>query len=98
MLWEGLSCWESTQEPGQRVMVRNSGWALVSPLAPHMTEVSAAHYGGFMKIYAADESRLQTTDALVTHIARSIQALHRSRNMFMENMLIDRVLQQTRHP
>lgn len=97
ILWEGLSCWESTQEHGQRVMVRSSGWALITPLAPHMTEVNAAHYGGSMTIYAADKSRLKTTDALVTHIARSIQTLHRSRDMHLENILIDTVLQQTRH-
>lgn len=74
---------------GQQVIVRDSGWTLIAPVAANIQELSVAHYGGSIRIRAADESRLRTNDALANRIVRSKQSLHKSRNMAMENVLMD---------
>lgn len=97
LLWEGLSCWhgddaDQLKECEHQAIVRESGWVLIAPVPANNQELSVAHYGGSIRIRAADESRLRTNDALVNRIVRSKQSLHRSRNMVMENVLMDAFL------
>lgn len=88
LLWEDALSWQPDAKSAP-VIIRCSGWALVTSIAGHSDELSVVHAGGFIQIHATDGARLKPTDSLVKEIVRSMQSLQRSRCANLENALMD---------
>lgn len=96
LLWEGSSVWqanEDRQAPSDSCLgVQSSGWALVTRLEP---EVSVAHYGCSMRIHSVgDDSCLDLSNVLVNCVVQSMRLLNQSRASYLENALLDELLER----
>lgn len=88
LLWEDALSWKPDAESAS-VIIRCSGWALVTSTADHLDELSVVHAGGFIQIHAMDGAGLKPTDSLVKEIVLCMQSLQRSRCANLENALMD---------
>lgn len=88
LLWEDALCWQSDAKSAP-VIVRCSGWALVTSVVDHPDNLSVVHAGGFIQIHATDGSSLHPSDPLVNEIVRAMQSLQKARCTNLENVLMD---------
>lgn len=100
LLWEETSRWQANEDHESHdcgcVVVQNSGWAVISPLADQGSEVSAAHYGFSIQIQSVDESHLRESDVMPDYVVRSMRSLHLARIAYLENVFFDTFLEKER--
>lgn len=95
LLWEGASSWQSS-DADTRHQVCDSGWTLIEPADGHSDNVCVVRYGGCLQIHGVNEAQLRPNDRQVAGIVRAVRSHVKTRNLHMENDLIDSWLQQAR--
>lgn len=99
-LWEDTRHWQVNGDQQSQgtdyAEVQKSGWAVISPLTGHSAEVCAAHSGFSIYIQSVDDSDLKASDGIADCVVQSMRALHLSRNAFLENVFLDKYLEQAR--
>lgn len=88
LLWENASCWRKDGH-SPSVLVRGSGWGVITPAPAEKKDLSVIHIGGFIQIYAMDGSRLSPTDELTKDAVAHAQSLQKSRLTCLEDVLLD---------
>lgn len=102
VIYENMGDWyleprqTSSNKRSRKIMIHESGWAVVDPLAHQGTEASVIQYGVSTNFYASDGVTRQRIDAQTGKVLNSYEAINRNQLQFVENYLIDSSLSSHR--
>lgn len=96
LLWESMSYWQSSYESYQspHAIVRESGWSIFASAQADIEDLSVAYCGKSYRIRSFDGSHLRKSAPLAKEIVHLCQAFHDLQARRIENIAMDRTLQQ----